>query len=136
MNKKKVDVSDSLHDNVAPCESSDSDSGVNPVIHLSSGSSVDDSDGEWLHDEELMCGGLCMCGALSRGHKAYCPMSSRNRSSRVLFGADYVAPAPSNKVDLSKCEKMKNTVKSDKSRVSEKDDNSVGFKPGDCVCAQ
>ena len=78
-----------------------------------------------------MSGNLCVCGALNRAHKAYCPMSSRKRSSRVLFGADNnVAPAPSNKPGLSKSEK---SIESDKSRVREKDDNSVGFKPGDCV---
>ena len=131
--KRKVDASVSLHDNVAPRESSDSDRDISPVVYLSSDSSLDDSGDEWLNDEDLMSGSLCLCGALSRAHKAYCPMSSRNRSSRVLFGADNKAPASSKKPGLSKSEKSNNTVESDKSRVSEKDGNSAGFKPGDCV---
>ena len=44
-----------------------------------------------------------------RGHKAYCPMNSRNRSTRVLFGADYVPPALSSKPGVSKSEKSNNT---------------------------
>ena len=80
MNKKrKVDVPDSTHDNVAPCESSDSDRDINPVVYISSDSSVDDSGDEVLH---LMSSSLCVCGDLNRGHKAYCPMNSRNRSTR------------------------------------------------------
>lgn len=134
MNKKrKVNVPVSLHDNVAPCESSDSDMDITPVVYLSSNSSLDDSGDEWLDDEDLMSGSLCLCGALNRAHKAFCPMSSRNRSSRVLFVADNLGPAPSNKPGLSKSEKSNNTIESDKSRVSERDDSSVGFKPGDCV---
>ena len=74
---------------------------------------------------------------VGRAHKAYCPMSSRNRSSRVLFGADNVAPVPSNKSGLSKSEKSNtctcSTIESNKSHVSEKHNNSVGLKPGDCV---
>ena len=125
MNKKrKVDAPDSPHNNVAPCESSDSDRDIYPVVYLSSDSNVDSGD-EWLHDEDLMNGSLCVCGALNRAHKACCPMNSRNRSSRVLFDADKnVAPVPSNKPGLGK---------SEKSHVSEKDNNSVGLKPGDCV---
>ena len=110
---------------------------ISPVVYLSSDSSVDDSHDEWLHDEDLMSGSLCVCGALNRAHKAYCPMSSRNRSSRVLFGADNVAPVPSNKSGLSKSEKSNtctcSTIESNKSNVSEKHNNSVGLKPGDCV---
>ena len=70
--------SGSLHDNVAPCESSDSDRDINLVVHLSSDSSLDDSGDEWLDDEDLMSGRLCLCGGLNRAHKAYCHMSSRN----------------------------------------------------------
>ena len=66
MNKKrKVDVPDSPHDNVAPCESSDSDRDINPVVYISSDSSVDDSGDEVLHDKDLMSSSLCICGALN-----------------------------------------------------------------------
>ena len=47
--KRRVVVPDTLHDNVAPSESSDSD--IHPVVGLFLYSSADESGDEWLPDD-------------------------------------------------------------------------------------
>lgn len=133
--KRRVDVPGSLHNDVTLSGSSDNDSDINPVVCVSSDSIVDEASDEWMHDNDLISGSLCVCGSLNRPHKAYCPMRSRNRSSRVLFGADDVLPAPSNNSGHSKCGKSDDTVESDKFRMCKKDGDSVELKSR-CICAQ
>lgn len=128
--KRRVDVRDSQHDDVLPQESGDSDSDIRPIFGLSSDSSADESSDDWLHDNDLISGGLCLCGAMNRAHKSFCPMNSRNRSSRILFGGNSAVPVPSDSLNhiTSDC-----AVKSEKRPSGKKDGDNVEFKPGDCV---
>ena len=103
-----------VHNSVTLSGSSDNDSDINPVVCVSSDSNVDELSDEWMHDDDLISGSLCVCGSLNHAHKAYCPMNSRNRSSRVLFGADDVLPAPSSNLGHSKCGESDDTIESDK----------------------
>ena len=84
---------------------------------------------KWLHDNGLISGSLCVGGALNRAHKIYCPMNSRNRSSRVLFDADDAVPVPSDSLDRVESD---DTMESKKC-PGKKSGDDVGFKPGDCV---
>ena len=115
--KRRVNVPDLLHNGVTLSGSSDNDSDINPVVCVSSDSNVDELSDEWMQDDDLISGSLCVCGSLNRAHKAYCPMNSRNRSSRVLFGADDVLPAPSSNLGHSKCGESDDTIESVKVHV-------------------
>ena len=106
------------------------------LLFVSSDSNVDELSDEWMLDDDLISGSLCVCGSLNRAHKAYCPMNSRNRSIRVLFGADDVLPAPSSNLGHSKCGESDDTIESDKDHMCKKDHDSVELKPGDCVFVQ
>ena len=121
--KRRADVPDSLHDNVTPTESSESDG---DIVCLSSDSSVDESGDAWQHND-LISGSLCMCGALNCAHKTYCPMNSRNRSSHVLFGADNAASALSDYPCTTGSERSDCTTESKKFRTSNKDGDGDGF---------
>ena len=98
-----------------------------------SGVSLDESDDspmsadDWCYEDDIISGGICLCGAGGRAHKKDCPMSSRNR---------YPSCALSNQADENK---LTNSAKRKRQDV---DDTPVtkkcktttsSFKPGDHV---
>lgn len=120
--KRRVDVPDSPRDYVIPSESDDSDTHLVGGLSSDACSSADESSDERLHDDDLISGSLCECGALNRAHKTYCPMNIRNRSGRVLFPPKDDLPARPDDPDV--CEQSASGV----------GEGEIGlFKPGECV---
>ena len=66
------------------------DDNLSPAGDFLSQTDVSDSTSadDWCHEDDIISSDICVCGALGRAHKRYCPMSSRCSLPTEIYNTD------------------------------------------------